>query len=302
MQHGRASVPRVRAVLGRHPIGYLFVAPFVAFFALVFAYPLGFAVYMSVHDYFFAAPGAHVDRPFVGLENYRQLLHDPELHAALGHIAQFLLINVPISVVTALLVATALNTVRWRLVFGTAFYVPYVTSAIAVVAAWIVLLSGDGLVSALLGPAAPTPSWLVNQTWALPVIALVVSWKWLGFYILVYLAALQAVPNELYDAAAIDGSGAVRRFWHVTVPGVRGATVIVLVISIINSANLFNEPFLLTGGGGPNGATTTPVLLMYQQGIEQGHVGYAAAIGVALTLLVVAVSAMSGGLIERRDR
>ena len=114
----------------------------------------------------------------------------------------------------------------------------------------------------------------------MPTIAIYVTWKSLGFYILLYLAALQNVPTELYESAATDGAGKVRQFFSVTVPGRAPATVLVLLLATITGANLFTEPYLLTGGGGPDGHSTSPVLLIYQQGIQQGHPGYASAIGV----------------------
>ena len=107
------------------------------------------------------------------------------------------------------------------------------------------------MVNQMLGPLAPDPSWLVNSTLAMPVIALFVTWKQLGFFILLYLAALQNVPKELYESAAVDGADAVQQFRHVTVPGVRPATMLVLILATITGANLFTEPYLLTNGGGP---------------------------------------------------
>ncbi len=175
------------------------------------------------------------------------------------------------------------------------YYVPYVTASVAVVGVWLFLFSGNGLVNQVLGPLAPDPSWLVNRHSAMPTIALFVTWKQLGFFILLYLAALQNVPKELYESAAMDGAGAVRTFFTVTVPGVRPATLLVLLLSTITGANLFTEPYLLTGGGGPNGASTSPVLLMYQKGIEQGNPDVAAAIGVILVIVVLIIA-----LIQRR--
>jgi multiple sugar transport system permease protein len=127
-----------------------------------------------------------------------------------------------------------------------------------------------------------------------------VTWKQLGLYILLYLAALQNVPRELYESAATDGGGGVRQFFSVTVPGVRPATVLVL-LSTITGANLFTEPYLLTGGGGPDGKSTTPVLLIYQQGIQQGHPGYAAAIGVVLVVLVLVIGWLQNRFAGGRD-
>ncbi|MDY7543590.1 sugar ABC transporter permease [Cryobacterium sp. 5B3] len=274
--------------MGRNPIGLLLSAPYLVFVIAVFAYPLVFAVYMAFHDYFFAAPGAQVDRPFVGLDNFQEVLSDPAVIRSFGNVGIFLLINVPLTVVLSLVLATALNkAVRGRTFLRVAYYVPYVTASVAVVGVWLFLFSGGGLVNQILGPLAPDPSWLISPTWAMPTIALFVTWKQLGFYILLYLAALQSVSTELYEAASTDGAGAIRKFFSVTIPGVRPATVLVLLLSTVTGANLFTEPYLLTGGGGPNGASTSPVLLMYQKGIEQGNPDTASAIGIILVIGVL---------------
>lgn len=300
---GRRRRPVTQRVLGKHPLGWLLSAPYLVFIVLIFAYPLIFAVYMSLHDYFFSAPGAVVDRPFVGLDNYVAALTDPAVIRSFGNVGIFLLINVPLTVVLSLVLAAALNkVVRFRTFYRVSYYVPYVTASVAVVAVWMFLFSGNGLVNTLLGPLEPDPSWLVNPTLAMPTIALFVTWKQLGLFILLYLAALQNVPNELYESASTDGAGAIRSFFSVTVPGVRPATVLVLVLSTITGANLFTEPYLLTGGGGPNGASTSPVLIIYQQGLQQGKPGFAAAIGVILVIVVLILAFVQNRFAGGKDQ
>lgn len=290
----------LQKIFGRQPLGAVFAAPYAIFLALVFAYPLGLAVWISFHDYFFSAPGVPVDRPFVGLDNYRTVLGDPAVRRAFFNVGVFLLINVPLTVGLSIVLATALNSVtRLRTFLRVAYYVPYVTASVALVAVWLFLFSSGGLVNEILGPLAPDPSWLVNSGLAMPVIAVFVTWKSLGFFILLYLAALQGVSKDLYDAAAADGAGVVRRFWHITVPGVRSASTLVVLLATITGANLFTEPYLLTNGGGPNGASATPVFVMYQKGIEQGNPDVASAIGVVLVLLVLTISLVNRKLLER---
>ena len=298
-RHPRSLTERV---LGRQPLGMLFAAPYAAFLAVVFAYPLGLAVYISFHDYIFTAPGATVPRPFVGLDNYRTAFTDPDIRRSFYNVAEFLVINVPLTVVLALLLAAALNNaIRGRTFLRTAFYVPYVSASVAVVAVWLFLFSQNGLVNHLLGSLAPDPSWLINSHLAMPLIAVFVTWKQLGVFILLYLAALQAVPNELYEAASVDGAGKLRQLWSVTVPGVRPATALVVILATITGANLFTEPYLLTNGGGPDGASSSPVLVMYQKGIEQPNPDVASAIGVVLVLIVLLLALASRRLIEDRD-
>ncbi|MCS5497463.1 sugar ABC transporter permease [Cnuibacter physcomitrellae] len=304
---GEAPEPRakrslVRRILGRQPLGLLFSAPYLVFVIAIFAFPIVYSVWISFHDFFFAAPGAKVDRPFVGFENYVTAFTNPAVIRSFGNILIFLVINVPLTVILSMLLAIALDkVVHLRTFLRVSFYVPYVTASVAVVAVWLFLFNGNGLVNTVLGPLAPDPSWLINEKLAMPVIALYVTWKQLGFYILLYLAALQNVPRELYESAATDGAGRIRQFFSVTVPSVRPATVLVLLVSTVTGANLFTEPYLLTGGGGPNGASASPVLLMYQLGIQQGQPDVASAIGVVLVILVLIVAWLQNRFAGERD-
>jgi multiple sugar transport system permease protein len=280
-----------RLAFGRQPIGMLFSAPYGLFIALLFAYPLVLAVWISFHSYFFTAPGVSVPRPYVGFANYRAVFDNAAVRQAFLNVVIFLVINVPLTVALSLLLATALNAkIPFRSFFRTAFYVPYVTASVAMVGVWLFMFSTGGIVNNLLGGLAPVPAWLINQNWAMPSIALYVTWKSLGFFILLYLAALQNVPEELYEAALIDGASWWHRFKSVTVPGVRSVTTLVTLLAIITGANLFTEPYLLTGGGGPNGKSTSPVLLIYQTGIEQNRPEFASALGVILTLGVLIIA------------
>lgn len=288
-------------LLGAQPLGGLFALPYFIFILAIFAYPLAFAVFIAFHDYFFTAPGVEPNRPFVGFDNFVTVLTDPKVWDAFRNTLVFLVINVPLTVVLAIVLATALNSgIRGVAAYRVAFYVPYLTASVSLVGVWMLLFSKNGLVNTVLGPLAPHPSWLVNSALAMPMIALYVTWKQLGFYILLYLAALQNVPRELYESAETDGAGVLARFRHVTVPGVRNATALVLILSIITGANLFTEPYLLTSGGGPDGASTTPVLLIYQQGIQQQNPDTAAAIGMLLVLLVGALSLVASRATRER--
>jgi len=296
----RASRTRLRSLLGEHPVGYLFVAPFVLFLVGIYAYPFFYAIYMSFFDYFFSAPGAEVVRPFVGLANYANVLQDPLFHIAIRNVVIFLIINVPLTVAISMVLATALNAaIPLRAFFRAAYYIPYITASVAAVGIWLWLFSGFGLVDKILGSLAPNPSFLINALLAMPIIALYVTWKGLGFYILVYLAALQTIPKELYEAAKVDGASRIASFFAVTVPGLRPATLLVVITAVITGANFFTEPYLLTGGGGPDNQTVSPVFLIYRFGIQQNHPGYAAAIGLLLAVGVLIISGVNRFVLER---
>lgn len=284
----------------RSRTGALFVTPYVVFVLAVFAIPLLYTAWISFHRFYFTAPGTDADTPWVGLGNYQAVFTDPVVGRAFLNILVFLVINVPLTVGLSLVLASALNAkLPFRSFFRAAYYLPYITASVALVAVWQFLFGGDGLVNSALGDLAPDPSWLVNSELAMPVIAFFVTWKQLGFFVMLYLAALQNVGKELYEAASVDGAGRVRRFFAVTVPGVRPATTLVTIYAIITGANLFSEPYLLTGGGGPDHASTSPVLLMYQKGIEQGHPDFAAALGIVLVVFVLAISLIARKLTER---
>lgn len=305
-QHGRSGDSkeswRIR-LIGRQPIGMLLSIPYVIYIAVIFAYPLGFAIWMSFHDYFFTAPGVSVPHPFVGLDNFKTVLSDPDVLASFAHVGVFLIINVPLTVVLSLTLAAALNRgIRGQTFFRVSYYIPYVTASVAVVGVWLFLFNSTGLVNHVLGPLAPSPSWLISSKWAMPMIAIFVTWKQLGFFILLYLAALQNVPKELYESASTDGANGFQTFMSVTVPGVRPATALVTLLAIITGANLFTEPYLLTGGGGPAGASTTPVLLIYQKGVQQGHPDVAAALGVILVVVVLIIGLFNLWLNERGNK
>jgi multiple sugar transport system permease protein len=286
--------------LGRQPLGLLFILPYVVFLAFIFVYPLIVQFFISFKDYFFAAPGATVERPWVGLQNYVDVLKDPTFQRSIFNVFEFLLINVPATVVLSLVLAYALNAkIRGLWFFRGSYYAPYVTASVAIVTVWLFMFGETGLINTVLGPLAPDPSWLINKYWAMPMIAVFVTWKQLGFFILLYLAALQNVPKELYEAADVDGAGTMAKFWSVTVPGVRPATALVVILATITGMNLFTEPYLLTNGGGPNGASVTPVFYMYQKGIEQGQAGYAAAIGMILLFITLLIALIQRRLLEQ---
>lgn len=299
----RRLVPRKRKnFLGPQPLGLLFSAPYVIYILAVLAFPLGYAVYISFHDFFFTAPRVKVERPFVGFENYITVLSDPAVQRSFLNIGVFLIINVPLTVGLSLLLANALNRVtRLKTFFRLSYYVPYVTASVAVVGVWLFLFQERGLLNTILGPLAPTPSWLVNSWLAMPTVALYVTWKQLGFFILLYLAALQNIPDELYESAAVDGGNKWVQFWNITVPGVRQASVLVTLLATITGANLFTEPYLLTGGGGPDGASASPVFIMYQWGILQGNPDVAAALGVVLVIGVLLIALIQIRLVGGKE-
>ena len=290
----------LRRAFGKQPIGWLFVAPYVLFLVSIYLGPLVLQFWISFRDFFFSAPGVDVETPFIGLGNYVDALTDPTFLSSLWHSVIFLVINVPITVVGSLVLAYALNAkIRGLTFFRTSYYVPYVTASVSVIAVWLFLFSSDGLVNQLLGQFAPDPSWLINKNLVMPMIAIFVAWKQMGYFILLYLAALQNVSKETYEAADLDGCTGFQKFRYVTVPAVRPATVLVVILATTTGMNLFTEPYLLTNGGGPNGASITPVFYIYQKGVEQGEAGFAAAMGMILILITFLIAMVQRRVLER---
>jgi len=302
MRATRPPARKVRRGLGETPLGLLLSAPYTAFVIVVFLIPFGFGIWMAFHDFYFTAPGVAVDYPFVGLDNFTEVIADPAVRQSFGNLLVFLVINVPLTVVLGLLLASGLDAaIKWRGFFRVAYYIPYVTASVATIAVWIFLFNGNGVVNTFLGTLAPEPSWLASPSLIMPLIAVYVAWKNLGFYILLYLAALQNVPKELHEAAQLDGATTWQRFRSVTLPAVRPITSLVVLLTIITTGQIFTEPYLLTGGG-PNGASMTPALLMYKLGIQQGKPDVAAAIGIILVIVVMIVSLVSRRITEGKDR
>lgn len=301
-QPQRKSSRRLQRWLGESPLGLLLSSPYVAFVLIIFLVPFAYGVWMSFHDFYFTAPGVEVPHPFVGFENYVTVLEDPAVRQAFLNLLIFLLINVPLTVVLGLLLSSGLDAVvHWKGFFRVSYYIPYVTASVATISVWIFLFNGNGVVNTLLGSLAPQPSWLANPVLIMPLIAVYVTWKNLGFYILLYLAALRNVPKELHEAAQLDGANRWQRFRSVTLPAVRPVTSLVVLLSIITTGQIFTEPYLLTGGG-PNGASMTPALLMYQKGIQQGQPDVAAAIGMILVLAVMILSLVARRVTEGKNR
>jgi len=294
---GRAKAVRNRSDRGRGARGtgrrralpYAFVAPYVAFFLAVFAYPIGYAVYLSLHDYDFG----QIQRPFTGLDNYRELMGDDVFWTALGNVGTYLLVNLPLTIAVAVGLAVLLDQAfRGRTFFRTVVFLPYVTSAVvvALLAKWI--FANDGALNGGLGAVgAPRVPWLTSESWVMPTIAGIVAWKQLGFFVLLYLGGLQAIPRQLYEAARLDGANGWQLFRYITLPGLRPVTVLVTAFATIIGFQLFTEPYILTGGGPLNGSMTL-VLYLYQQGFQSFEFGYAATIGIAIAVLVLVVVAL----------
>lgn len=231
---------------------------------------------------------------YVGLDNFRRLVEDDQFWAALRHTLAFIAGYVPLVMVLALLVALALNTrLPGLAALRTAFFLPVVSSWVAVALLWSWLFNPRyGLVNYGLGKLGIAgPGWLFDKDWAMPAIVLTSVWKDLGFVMVLFLAGLQAIPRDVYEASSLDGAGAWQQLRSITLPLLAPTTFFVSVISIINSFQVFPQVWVMTEGG-PAGATTVLVERIVKHAFSYGEMGYAAAISWVLFALVFVVTAV----------
>lgn len=277
---------------------YLFISPFYLLYVLFMLVPIGVSLWLSLTEWV----GLGTPR-WVGLRNYRLLFTDISFHRALGNTAVFVLVAVCVVVPLALLIAQALNTrgLRARDLWRTAYFVPMVVSPILVALIFGLLFDRQfGLVNsvlrALFGTGTGGIDWLGDPSLAKVSIALVMLWRWTGYLTVFFLAGLQSVPRELYEAAAIDGAGRLRTFTTVTLPALKPVTAFVVVTSFIGAAQIFEEPYLLTGGG-PAESTLSVTMFIYRAAFQRQQFGYAAAAAVVLFVLVFGLSQLFNRLL-----
>ena len=267
-----------------------FLAPALALIAVFFFVPILVGLAMSFTDFDLYAIGRPDTIRFVGLENYRQVLTSAEFWHAMRNTAFFVGVGGPLSVLASLVAALMVNAklARWKGFFRTVYFTPVVTTMVAVAIVWRYLLHPRyGLINAGLGALhLPAVDWLGDPHWAMPAIILLSVWKNFGYNMLIFIAGLQSIPEELYEAARIDGAGALRRFRHVTIPQLAPTFLFVGVVTMIGYFQLFAEPYVMTGGG-PLRATTSHVLFMYEEGFRWWRMGNAAAIAFVLFLIIL---------------
>jgi len=281
----RARSGRIRG--GAAP--YIFIAPFYVLYGLFMIVPVVAAIVLSLTEWVgLGAPD------FIGIQNYVDLAHDTSFGGALANSAVYTAIAVLIVVPVSLLVAQALNArnLRLRDMFRVAYFVPMVLSPIVIALIYSLIFDRDyGLLNSSLQALFGLPhiDWLGDPTIAKGAIGFVLMWRTVGYLTIFFLAALQNVPGELYEAAALDGAGPVRSFFTVTLPSIRPVTAFVIVTSFISAAQLFDEPYLLTKGG-PGEATLSVAMFIYRAAFERQQFGYAAAAGVVLFAIVFIIS------------
>ena len=264
---------------------YLFLAPGLIHFGIFTLFAVGFAFYISFHDWNIIKP----DKPFVGMENYLRLFTDPRFHRAVGNTLLFM-VGVPLNLVSGLAVALLLNTkVRGQAIFRTMFYLPVVTPLVVSSIIWKWVYQGDyGLLNYYLlkfGIIQEKIYWLADPNLALPALILMGIWGGTGATMVIYLAGLQSIPQEMYDAAMVDGASSWQRLLYITVPLLKPTTFFLFVTGIIGAFQIFTEVYIMTNGG-PLNRTTTIGYYLYVNAFRELDMGYATAMAFALFAMI----------------
>lgn len=292
----RSALERRRARAGK-----LFVAPNLTAILVFLLFPLGFSLYLSFHSWDLFSPPR-----FVGITNYRRLFsEDPLFYIALRNTAVFTVLTLVPTVVISLAVAGLLNRkLRAVGIFRTFAFLPMVASTVAMAVVFrFIFASDDGLANMLLGwvGLGPVP-WLTDPHWAMISLSLVTVWKQVPFATVILLAAMQGVPENLYEAARIDGASGFRRFRSITIPLIRGALSFVLVITVINSVQAFDQAYALTGSnGGPETGTYVLGIMLFQNAFRFYEVGYASALAWVIFAILFAFTLIHQWLSRRAE-
>ncbi|RIA43883.1 carbohydrate ABC transporter membrane protein 1 (CUT1 family) [Hephaestia caeni] len=291
--------------MSRELTAWTFVAPALAALGLFFALPVVAALLLSFTDFDIYALADLGNLRFVGLDNYLALARTPLFWKALGNTAEFVILGVPLSIALSLGAALLVNSrvARWRGVFRTIYFAPVVTTLVAVALIWRYLFQARyGLIDWALGRVGIAPiDWLGDPAWAMPAIVIFAVWKNFGYNMIILLAGLQTIPDELYEAARIDGAGAWGQFRHVTLPALAPIMLVVSILTVAGYFQLFAEPYVMTQGG-PVESTTSIIYMMVDQGFKFWNLGVATAIAVVLFAILLSLTLAQLALARRWSR
>jgi multiple sugar transport system permease protein len=288
-------------VARREWTAYLFLAPGLIIFSIFTVFALLFAFYLTFHEWSIIEP----DKPFVGLDNYKDMVDDEDFRRSVINTVYFTGGSVPLGMATGLGIALLLNqSLRGRGFLRTMYYLPVVTPFVVTAIIWKWLYNGDfGLFNYYLLKTHLIHDpllWLSDKNLAMPAVILMTVWTSVGFSMVVYLAGLQSIPEELYEAARVDGAGPFARLRHITVPMLAPTTLFLLVIGIIGSFQVFTQIFIMTNGG-PVNRTTTMVYYIYESAFKFYEMGYASTLAFALFLMLLVFTALQLRLYRRSE-
>lgn len=267
--------------------GYLFIAPALMILGVFLGLPILYAIFLSFHKVEILG---EISYRFVNLRNFTRLVDDGRVWIALKNTAEYVAIVVPIQTFIALMLALVLNAqIRGKNLFRVLFFLPTITSSAVLTLIFMWIYNADGLLNHFLeGFGLPTYNWLGDPNIALKSIMIMNIWASAPFFMVIYLAALQDIPESLYEAAKIDGANGCDRFVNITLPLLKPVTFFIIVMGIIGTFQLFDQSYIFSGGsGGPNNSTLTVVLLIYQYAFKSLDMGYAAALALLLATAIV---------------
>ena len=284
--------------------GWLFVAPAMIAIAVFFVVPVAAALAMSFTDFDIYALADLRNLRFVGLDNYARLLQTALFWQALSNTFFFVLVGVPLSIAVSLATALLLNSplARFKGFYRTALFAPVVTTLVAVAVVWRYLLhTRYGLFNHALASIGIEPiDWLGDPLWAMPAIVLLSVWKNFGYNMIILLAALQAIPKDLYEAASLEGATAWQQLRHVTLPALAPMLLMVSILTMAGHFQLFAEPYVMTQGG-PAQRTVTVLYFMYEEGFKWWSLGSASAVAFVLFLIMFALTLLQLRVARHRE-
>lgn len=268
-------------------VPYFFIGPAFLLILIFTVYPVISSFILSFQEV------RGVEKSFVGISNYTRLFQDPIFYKSLLNTFQILIVQVPIMLFLSLLIAVGLHSsmLKGKAFFRISYFMPAITALVAASIVFMILLDENfGLVNYFLSfLGVDSIPWLTTPFWAKVSVILVMTWRWTGYNMVIFLAGLQNIPSDLYEAASIDGAGKVKQFFMITIPQLKPVFIFTVVMSTIGSLQLFDEPFILTGGG-PNNATMTITVYLYETAFKFFDFGYASAIAYVLVIITAIIS------------
>lgn len=276
--------------------GYLFMSPTLFVLLLFIVGPIFYAIFLSFHKVQLLGTASF---NFVGIDNFTKILDDSRARIALWNTFKYVVIVVPTQTFLAMVLAASLNAgMKGEKFFRIVYFLPTLTSSAVLTLIFMWMYNQNGLINKVLDVIGlPTYNWIGDPAVALNAIMIMNIWSTAPFFMVIYLAALQGIPDSLYEAADLDGASAIQKFFYITVPNLRPVTSFVVIVGIIGTFQLFDQSYIFSGGsGGPNNSTLTVVLLIYQYAFKNlGTMGYAAALAFALAIVILVAT-----LIQRK--
>ncbi len=281
-------------------IGWSFILPNFVGFTILTLVPVLILFYMSFTNW-----NVFGVAEWTGADNYTRLVQDGSYHKALLNTLYYAVVHIPLTLAAALGLALLLNRkMRGVAFFRTAAFFPYITSIVAIAVVWNMLFSPEfGPINQLLGffGVQDPPGWTTSADWSMPAVIIVATWREMGYYMLLFLAGLQTIPPELYEAARVDGANAWQRFRNVTIPSLRPTTFLVMVLLTIGSFKIFDLILVMTNGG-PGQSTLVLSQFIYQKGFVENQFGYASASSIVLFAICLAITILQFVVNKRRER